>query len=160
MFIIQKNVFIVSVAVMLPDDTKVELTGQEISYAAYFLKSMDANDIGNLWELASVNVIENSVNVGAKEEGSGQMASTSQDKNPEAPSRENTSSNADQSSAHRKRKRKMTKEKSEQSEASGDCEVGEKKSRMIWTEELHKKFLEAMDLILPESKTLNYHITM
>ncbi|KAL3517090.1 hypothetical protein ACH5RR_023992 [Cinchona calisaya] len=149
-------IFIISIVVMSPDDTKIELKSQDGSFAAYFLKSLNMNEINKIWEFSSVIAIENnSVNVEYNEEGSAddQMASTSENINIEPTStRENTPSNGDQLPKIRKKKGKNTTEKIEQGDdqASGDDELREKKHRIIWSDKLHKKFLQAMEMLHPE----------
>ena len=144
---------------MSPDEQTFELKDQESSFAAYFLSSLNVSDVDHLWEFASVTAIEDKRYAAeSKGEGSGQMASASENVNLEATGRENTPSNGDQPRKYRKRKRK--KMKGEKSGASGDSENVEKRPRMIWTDELHMKFLEAMEMILPESKKSKSHFPL
>ncbi|KAL3536884.1 hypothetical protein ACH5RR_000250 [Cinchona calisaya] len=126
--------------VMSPDDKKIELNGQSI-FAAYIINSLSINEIKNLWGIASLNAKKDARKVDhqIQENGSAQIDSTSHNTNEVTTTEEDfTPSNGNQpQKIHQKRKRKKNIQR-------------EKKPRIIWTDDLHKKFLEAMEIIFPE----------
>lgn len=133
-----------AVADMTPDDDQiVELKrGEEITVSAYAVNISNLEDISHLWE--STIVKEKTFMNQQEETCAHNMAA------------EAISVDDEESRTNQKRKRKETEELTEQQSQEGgsggdDRPVG-KKPRVVWTKEMHRKFLEAIEILGPDSK--------
>ncbi|KAL2508786.1 Uncharacterized protein Fot_32433 [Forsythia ovata] len=131
---------------MSPDKMKIESNGQEYIVAAYILNSLSRNDIDNLWQSALEKVKANKVV--AKFEGNSQERSMTYNV---FEADNNSPSMSEPIRVQDKRKREEDTSISEQNEGGKDESNNKKKPRMVWTREMHQKFLEAIEILGPEN---------
>ncbi|KAK2998816.1 hypothetical protein RJ639_022708 [Escallonia herrerae] len=106
-----------------------------------FMKGLSMNEINNLWQHASA--IEKGKMVVAEEADKAHMASIP--KNVIEADLANSSSEGEVTRGNLKRNRKDVSDAvSEQNEGSKDDSPMEKKPRVVWSREMHEKFLEAI----------------
>ncbi|KAK2981662.1 hypothetical protein RJ640_027117 [Escallonia rubra] len=106
-----------------------------------FMKGLSMNEINNLWQHALA--IEKGKMVVAEEADKAHMASIP--KNVIEAELANSSSEGEVTRGNLKRKRKDVSDAvSEQNEGSKDDSPMEKKPRVVWSREMHEKFLEAI----------------
>ncbi|KAA8515995.1 hypothetical protein F0562_019174 [Nyssa sinensis] len=143
-FEILKNIekeFKLPIVSMFPDENKrIVSRGLSSGVTLYFVKSLSMNDNNNLWQytyerekgkmVASEQLVDNAQRASAPVVGAGIG---------------NTSSVGEVTRNYQKRKRKEPKETSEKNEVSRDDSPSEKKVRVVWTSEMHHKFLEAIE---------------
>lgn len=133
-----------AVADMTPDDDQtVEFKrGEEITMSTYAVNVSNLEDISCLWE--STIVKEKTFMNQQEETCAHNMAA------------EAISVDDEESRTNQKRKRKETEELTEQQSqeggSGGDDHPVEKKPRVVWTKDMHRKFLEAIEILGPDSK--------
>ncbi|KAL2486880.1 Uncharacterized protein Adt_31636 [Abeliophyllum distichum] len=131
---------------MSPDKMKIASNGQEFIVAAYIVDSLSRNDINNLWQSALEKVKANKV----VDELEGNFQERSMAYNVfEADN--NSPSMSEPTRVQHKRKREEDISISEQHEGGKDESNNKKKPRMMWTREMHQKFLEAIEILGPEN---------
>ncbi|PIN16239.1 hypothetical protein CDL12_11116 [Handroanthus impetiginosus] len=131
------------IILMCPDKNRITSKGQPFSFAAYVLNGLSRNDVNNLWQHAL-------------EKESHKLMAAYQQENAQEPSMANNvvktnktySSTSDATRFNHKRKRNELAQKIEKSDQDDkeDPPVA-KKPRVVWTMEMHQKFLEAIDII-------------
>lgn len=126
---------------MCPDMTKIVPKGEPFIFAAYVLKGLSRNDVNNLWQF------------GLDKERD-KMVATFQEEHVQRPSishvaveTNKTSSSTGEASRSNQKKRKRANEDDEE-----DQHAIAKKPRVVWTNEMHQKFIEAIEILGYESK--------
>lgn len=125
--------FKLRVALMRPDgNLKILSRGIESGVTVYMVKCSSITDIKNLWE-----------NALARERG--KMVAKEVDSCQRESLLENSSNSAvsERTRVYRKRRRNENGETSEQDDSKDDSKT-EKKARVQWSDEMHRKFLEAI----------------
>ncbi|CAI9762189.1 unnamed protein product [Fraxinus pennsylvanica] len=142
-----QNRFNLPTILMSPDKMKIASNGEDYIVSAYVVNSLCRKDINGLWQSAFKKVKANKVEVVAKLEGNSQERSMSYNV---VEAENNLSSNSEPTQAQHQLKREEDRNSSEQNEVGKDDSHNKKKPRMVWTREMHQKFLVAIDFLGPE----------
>ncbi|KAI3444621.1 hypothetical protein Pfo_001286 [Paulownia fortunei] len=131
------------VILMCADKMKIVSKGEPFSFAAYVLKGLSKSDVNNLWQ-------------SALEKEKDKMVAACQEENVKRASMFNVAFETNKTSAsiseaacfnQRNKRKEPPREKNEKSEGSEEDPPMAKKPRVVWTIEMHQKFLEAIEVI-------------
>lgn len=135
---------------MSPDDTRYENQVQDCSVAAYVVNISDTNEMNKLWQMALEK--EKARKAAVNQEEDDYDNATRLPQNVTETNTENTSSADSDVRAHDvKGKRKAYSDRSEENGENRDIE---KKRRVVWTPKMHQNFLQAIQQLGHESKTV------
>lgn len=123
---------------LIPSDERIEPKGELFSFSAYVLNGLSVNDFNNLLENAKRKELD-------------EMVAAHHQENIQRTSISNTAVETNKASSsidaaeRLNQKRKAVDLYGERSEDSKDDHHKEKKQRVTWTNEMHKKFLDAIE---------------
>lgn len=132
---------------MSPDKRKIESKGQTFSFAAYILNGLSRNDVNNLWQFALEKKKDKMVT--AHQEENVQRASISG-----VAFETNKTSSSISDAARLNHKCKGVELLGEKGEGSKKGQPTAKKPRVVWTDEMHQRFVQAIQILGHESKII------
>ncbi|XP_057780681.1 uncharacterized protein LOC130999196 isoform X2 [Salvia miltiorrhiza] len=123
---------------VIPSDGRVEPRGELLNFSVYFLSGLSINGVSKL--LNAKRVKEDKIGAAANQQENVEMASISN-----AAVGTNKASSLIKDAALVNQKQKAVEVCRERSEGSNDDQYKGKKPRVTWTNEMHQKFLDAIE---------------
>lgn len=130
-----------SVVLSAHSDPKYVMKGVTHGACDYLLKPVRIEELKNIWQHVVRSRFDKNrgINNGEKRDGSGNEGV----------------GNSDQNNGRANRKRKDQYNEDEEEERDDNDETAQKKQRVVWTVDLHKKFVAAVNQLGYESKLSN-----
>ncbi|KAL6499318.1 hypothetical protein OROHE_025981 [Orobanche hederae] len=133
------------VILMCADKTKILSEGRPFSFAAYVLKGLSRSGVNSLWQFA-LGKEKDKMSVGCREERNVRKA-LSMDSNIAGVETNKASKSISDQTEWFNQRRKRKESLKEKSEGGEEDRPIAKKPRVVWTREMHQKFVKAIEII-------------